>query len=65
MVLALHGDTPAALKRKKGQFFCDLLDGILSKREVLHQHVQALVLFIQELPHPPEERNAQKGAHTK
>lgn len=31
----------------------DLRDGVLCKREVLHQHIQPLVVLIQELPYPP------------
>ena len=46
----------------------DLRDGILCKRKILHQHIQAFVVFIQELSHPPEERQKQvqlnKGTQT-
>ena len=31
----------------------DLRDGVLCKGQILHQHVQAFVIFIQELSHPP------------
>lgn len=38
----------------------DLRDGVLCKREVLHQHIQPLVVFIQELPHPPVGKSKRK-----
>jgi len=34
----------------------DLRDSILCKRKILHQHIQTLILLIQELPHPPKQR---------
>lgn len=37
----------------------DLRDGVLCKGQILHQHVQAFVIFIQELSHPPEGTKTQ------
>lgn len=31
----------------------DLRDGVLCEGQILHQHVQAFVIFVQELSHPP------------
>lgn len=31
----------------------DLRDGVLCEGQILHQHVQAFVILIQELSHPP------------
>ena len=61
VVLALCGDAPAAIqnsvvvlvigsaymaKWQQKEACSDLRDGILCKREILHQHIQAFVLFI-------------------
>lgn len=37
----------------------DLRDGVLCEGQILHQHVQAFVIFIQELSHPPGDTKSQ------
>lgn len=40
----------------------DLRDGVLCEGQILHQHVQAFVVFIQELSHPPGDTRKKKEA---
>lgn len=37
----------------------DLRDGVLGEGQIVHQHVQAFVVFIQELSHPPGDTESQ------
>lgn len=50
----------SACMQQRGGCVTDLRDSVLCEGQILHQHVQAFVVFIQELSHPPGDTKKKK-----